>query len=303
MRTLRILVVGALLAGPLSAQNILSNASFVSGVSGWTFPSYDTGAWDPFSRDGGSGSAHVTSLIRTGTSDAPNTSAEQCVEVIAGRIYVFGGHVYIPGNVASGEAITPIVDARFYAGSSCGGSDLGQHIGSVSPAPRDTWIGVQTSGVAPAGAGSARVAIGGVAFDGSAAVTSIEVFVDDAFALLDRACAETELDLCLNGARFRVHGSFRVPAQDREEPMRARRVTEDSGLFWFFDPDNLEIFVKVLDGCFLSSHYWVFAAGLTNVEVRLIVEDTASGERREYFNNAGTAFAPIQDTAAFATCP
>ena len=303
MRTLRVLFIGAFLATPLCAQNILTNAGFDDDLSSWTFPSHDTAAWDPFSRGAGAGSAHVTSLVIAGSQSAPNTTAEQCVEVIAGRRYVFGGHVFIPGDIASGETITPIVDARFYAGSSCGGSDLGQHIGSVSPAPRDIWIGVQTGGFAPAGAGSARVAIGGVAFDGTAAVTSIEVFVDDAFALLDRTCAETEMDLCLNGARFRIHGSFRVPAQDREGPIRARRATEDSGLFWFFEPDNLEIFVKVLNGCGLSSRYWVFAAGLTNVEVRLLVEDTATGEQREYFNNAGTAFAPIQDTSAFATCP
>jgi hypothetical protein len=85
--------------------------------------------------------------------------------------------------------------------------------------------------------------------------------------------------------------------------MRSRRATEDSGLFWFFDPDNLEIFVKVLRGCGLNSHYWVFAAGLTNVEVTLIVVDTVSGEERTYFNASGTAFAPVQDTSAFATCP
>ena len=93
-----------------------------------------------------------------------------------------------------------------------------------------------------------------------------------------------ETDLCLNGGRFRVHGSFRVPAQDREGPMHSRRATEDSGLFWFFEPNNLEIFVKVLSACGLPSHnYWVFAARLTNVEVTLIVEDTATGERRQDF--------------------
>ena len=299
----RILALALAFTPPLAAQNVVSNATFVSDLSGWTFPSYDTAAWDPFSRDGGTGSAHVTSLVRPGTLDAPNTSAEQCVEVIAGRTYVFGGHVYVPGQVASAEVITAIVDARFYADTSCGGSDIGQHLGSISPAPRDTWIGVQTAAIAPAGAGSARLAVGGVAFDGSAADTAIEVFVDDAFVLLDRACAGTETDLCLNGGRFRVSGSFRVPAQDRGGPAHTLHVTEDSGLFWFFARDNLEIFVKVLDACSISSRYWVFAAGLTNVEVNLVVVDTQSGEERTYFNPSGTAFAPVQDTSAFATCP
>lgn len=304
MMTRRILAVSLLLAAPVSAQNVLSNPSFAVDTSDWTFPSYDTGAWDAFSRGAGTGSAHVTSLVRPGTLDAPNTSAEQCVEVIAGRTYVFGGHVYVPGDVAPAAAITAFVDARFFAGSSCAGGEVEQHIGSITNAPRDTWLGVQTSAVAPAGTGSARVEIGGVNFDGSAASTSIEVYVDDAFALLDRACADTETDLCLNGGRFRAHGSFRVPAQGREGPMHALPVTVDSGLFWFFSRDNLEVFLKVLNACSLAPpRYWVFASGLTNVEVTLIVDDTVSGEERTYFNASGTAFAPVQDTSAFATCP
>jgi len=78
----------------------------------------------------------------------------------------------------------------------------------------------------------------------------------------------------------------------------------DSGLFWFFAPDNLEVFAKVLNACVDPfQHYWVFASGLTNVGVRLHVDDTASGQTRLYENTAGTAFPPIQDTSAFATCP
>jgi hypothetical protein len=303
MRSRQFLAVSLFVAAPLCAQNIVSNPSFVSDLSDWTFPSYDTANWEPFSRTGGTGSAHVTSLVRPGTLDAPNTSAEQCVEVIPGRTYVSGGHVYVPGDVAPTEVVSPFVDTRFFAGSSCEGSILLQLSGSADPR-RDTWLGVQTVGVAPAGAGSARVAVGALDGAGSAAVTSIEVFVDDAFALLDRTCADTETDLCLNGGRFRVSGSFRVPAQDRSGPAHALHVTEDSGLFWFFERNNLEVFVKVLSACGLPSHnYWVFAAGLTDVEVNLVVVDTVSGQERTYFNSSGTAFAPIQDTSAFATCP
>jgi hypothetical protein len=300
--TRRLLVVIVFLAAPLSAQNIVSNPSFASDLSSWTFPSYDSATWDPFSRTGGTGSARITSLVRPGTLDAPNTSAEQCVEVIPGRSYVFGGHVFIPASVPSSGDLHPFLDVRFFPGSSCTGEILEQLVAGNDPW-RDTWIGVQRAGVAPAAAVSANVAVGALDAGASAAVTSIEVFVDDVFASIDRACADTETDLCLNGGRFRVYGSFRVPAQDREGPAHALHVTEDSGLFWFFVRDNLELFVKVLDGCSLSSHYWVFAAGLTNVEVRLIVVDTQTGEQREYFNNAGTAFAPVQDTSAFGTCP
>jgi hypothetical protein len=33
------------------------------------------------------------------------------------------------------------------------------------------------------------------------------------------------------------------------------------------------------------------------------VTDTATGAVKVYFNPQGAAFAPIQDTAAFSTCP
>ena len=59
----------------------------------------------------------------------------------------------------------------------------------------------------------------------------------------------------------------------------------------------------MLSGCGLNNHYWVFAAGLTNVEVTLTVRDTQSGSEKTYFNPLGTAFQPVQDTSAFETCP
>ena len=45
------------------------------------------------------------------------------------------------------------------------------------------------------------------------------------------------------------------------------------------------------------------AAGLTDVRVVLTVTDTKTGAVRQYTNNLGTPFQPIQDTSAFSTCP
>jgi len=60
--------------------------------------------------------------------------------------------------------------------------------------------------------------------------------------------------------------------------------------------------VKVLNGCGVDSNYWVFAGGLTNVQVVMTVTDTQTGAVKTYVNPQGQAFRPIQDTAAFA-CP
>jgi len=60
---------------------------------------------------------------------------------------------------------------------------------------------------------------------------------------------------------------------------------------------------KVLNGCGLNQRYWTFAGGLTDVNVILTVTDTQTGAVKIYTNPQGTAFRPIQDTGAFATCP
>jgi len=57
-----------------------------------------------------------------------------------------------------------------------------------------------------------------------------------------------------------------------------------------------------VDGCFLSNTFWVFAGGLTNVEVTTTVTDTVTGAVQTYTNPQGTPFQPIQDTHAF-VCP
>jgi hypothetical protein len=79
-------------------------------------------------------------------------------------------------------------------------------------------------------------------------------------------------------------------------------LTSDTGSFWFFSPTNVETVVKVLDGCGVDSSFWVFAGGLTNVDVVMTVTDTQTGAVRTYTNPQGSAFLPIQDTAAFAAC-
>src|SRR5690606_17176943 len=83
---------------------------------------------------------------------------------------------------------------------------------------------------------------------------------------------------------------------------RAVPLTADTGYFWFFDAANVEALVKLVDGCGFNQAHWVFAAGLTNVEVDLSVADTWAGRMRRYRNPLDRPFRPLQDTAAFRTC-
>ncbi len=61
--------------------------------------------------------------------------------------------------------------------------------------------------------------------------------------------------------------------------------------------------IKVLDGCDITNHFWVFFAATTNVEYTVHVTDTDTGAVQQYFNPLGVAPPAITDTMAFATCP
>jgi hypothetical protein len=111
-------------------------------------------------------------------------------------------------------------------------------------------------------------------------------------------CSQADTRLCLGGTRFAVSVEH-ILADGTSGPGHQIGLTADTGAFWFFDSANLEMLLKVLDACALSSHFWVFAAGLTDVQVVLTVTDTNTGVSRRYVNFQGTPFAPIQDTSAF----
>jgi hypothetical protein len=117
------------------------------------------------------------------------------------------------------------------------------------------------------------------------------------------SCSADSFTLCLNNGRFSVTSDFQQTPEGASSPATAVPLTSDTGYFWFFDPANIELVTKVLNGCATNGHYWFFAGGLTNVGVQIKVKDTFTGAEQDYSNTVGNPFAPIQDTAAFSTCP
>lgn len=134
----------------------------------------------------------------------------------------------------------------------------------------------------------------GIAVEVGAAV---ELLDDQA----DRDCLGDQV-LCLNRDRFQVEVDWR-DFDDKRGSAIAFPRTDQSGTFFFFDPDNTEMLLKVLDGCRSNGHYWVFYAATTNVEYSISVTDTLSGQSRLYDNPLGRPAPAVIDTQAFATCP
>ena len=74
-------------------------------------------------------------------------------------------------------------------------------------------------------------------------------------------------------------------------------LSADTGAFWFFEPTNLELTVKVLDGRALNGHFWVFQGSLTNVGYVLTVTDRVTGAVYTFTNPLGQ-FASFGDIEA-----
>ncbi|MEM1250083.1 MAG: hypothetical protein AAGK22_27190 [Acidobacteriota bacterium] len=114
-------------------------------------------------------------------------------------------------------------------------------------------------------------------------------------------CVPDASSLCLDDGRFRAQ----IRWEDFEGGSGRGQVvelTEDTGAFWFFDPNNLEVVTKILDGRQINGRYWVFAGALTDVPYALTVADATTGESRRYLNPSGN-FGSFGDTGALGALP
>jgi ELWxxDGT repeat protein len=110
-------------------------------------------------------------------------------------------------------------------------------------------------------------------------------------------CQPSPTSLCLNGGRFKVEAEWR-DFQGHTGTGHAVALTADTGYFWFFNPANVEVILKVLDGRTLNDHFWVYFGALSNVEYSLTVTDTTTGVTRRYFNPSGS-FGSVGDVRGF----
>jgi hypothetical protein len=101
--------------------------------------------------------------------------------------------------------------------------------------------------------------------------------------LAGASCAPDARTLCLLEGRLQVEVAFDAPT-GQAGPAMAVPDTDNTGYFWFFHPENIELAVKALDGRLINGHFWVFWGSLSNVRYTVTVTDTESGARRTYTN-------------------
>ena len=115
----------------------------------------------------------------------------------------------------------------------------------------------------------------------------------------DGPCKRSAETLCLHGERFEARVDWWTADGETGPALVVPKATQDSGLFRFFDADNWEILIKVLNGCEVNGHYWVYGASTTDLGYVIRVADTTTGDVREYRNEPGQPAAAISDSRAF----
>lgn len=110
-------------------------------------------------------------------------------------------------------------------------------------------------------------------------------------------CATEASQLCLDG-RFTVAVQFTNPATGASGSGQPLQLTSDSGAYWFFGPDNVELLIKVLDGRAVNGHFWIYSGALSDVDYTITVTDTATLHTKVYHNPLHT-LASRADVEAF----
>jgi len=124
-------------------------------------------------------------------------------------------------------------------------------------------------------------------------------------------CSPNATTLCIDqnsgDGRFKIQVSYHttqgggLSGSGDAIPLSSMGVTQ-GGLFWFFAASNPEMLIKILDGCAITQHFWVFFAATTNVGFTVTVTDTMTGHQAFYDNADLHAALPVQDTMAL-SCP
>ena len=112
-------------------------------------------------------------------------------------------------------------------------------------------------------------------------------------------CVADGATLCLRDSRYAVAAEWRTAVGETGVARVVHRGTNESGLFRFFGRENWEILIKVLDGCDINGHVWVYGAATTDLGHAIRVTDTATGASKEYRNEPGRPAPAIADATAF----
>jgi hypothetical protein len=110
-------------------------------------------------------------------------------------------------------------------------------------------------------------------------------------------CRPETASLVFDGG-FKVAVCYETASGEVGEGKAGIWASGESGLLWFFNRDNAEVLVKVLNGCHLTGHRWVYAAPVTDLAFNLYVQGP-DGSNWSHHNRLGETAASRSDNFAF----
>ena len=140
---------------------------------------------------------------------------------------------------------------------------------------------------------------------GRAAFLRSRGWTGDGVGSVQRVVSGARTDCEPGAAALTLAGGYRVSlcyetyAGDTGEALDYGLDSSQSGLLYFFERDNAEVLVKVLDGCGVNGHRWVFVAPVTDLAFNLVVESPDGQQRWTHTNRLGQTADAASDVAAF----
>ena len=134
--------------------------------------------------------------------------------------------------------------------------------------------------------------------DGATDSTATRVFLVEAS---DPAgdCEPDPHTLCLQDSRYELRVDWWDGEGQGGEGQVVHSGTNEAGLFRFFDRENWDVLVKVLDGCGLNGNVWFYAAATTNLGYTITVRDSVTGRTNTYGNEPDVPAPAVTDVFAF----
>ncbi|HEV3457349.1 MAG TPA: hypothetical protein VHG32_12380 [Thermoanaerobaculia bacterium] len=109
-----------------------------------------------------------------------------------------------------------------------------------------------------------------------------------------RTCAPSSGTLCLLDRRFAVQVSWMNQFNGSSGTGSQRRLSDESGLFTFTDPTDVELVMKMVD---FGDRIAFFYGALSDLEYDITIHDTVGGTTKTYHNPAGTYCGGLDNTA------